>query len=1454
VDKQTKYLIMSNKLNKSKAIFVLAFFLLALPKTNFSQTPNGGLNLGILSSFLAFSGSGGIANTGGTVEGDVGTHDGVISGLILPDYTYNAYNGNTIPGNIITAQAREDVMRLYIHVFDLFVDFPSTHAPAFGAGETIPSGVYSTIGAGSLSGNLTLDGGGDPNAKFVLRFNGAFTVGAGATIILTGGTQSCNVFFVANGAFSIAASANLKGTFLAKTGALGLGEGTILEGRLLTMAGAITFGVGCIATLTPCVSTIPIFCEASCSPAPAVDVLGSVSDFAFFTSVGAIANTAISGVNGKMGTNSGVISGYSTGIHIGTEQIMNAATAQAAIDLDTAYNKLMALTNTVTSHAAVFGGGETLTAGVYYTGGAGSLGGTITLDAQNNPGAIFVFKFAGALSIVALSKIILANGANRCNVFWISGAGVTTGALNIGAASHLKGNFIAHNGACNSGAGVFLSGRQLSTTGAINSNDGIIYDNPECVTSETLGITAVADAPPAINGATGGTTTSLTANDLLGGLLVVIGATSGDVILTGVTVPAGLTLNANGTVTVAPNTSVGNYSLTYKICEVIRPTNCSSAIATIAVCVSTVSAASATPTLCINIPLTAITHTTTGATGIGSTTGLPTGVTAAFASNMLTISGTPTASGTFNYSITLTGDCESVSATGTVTVTVAPNAGTLSGTQSICVGSTTTFSSTSVGGTWTTSNAAVATVNSSTGDVYGVAVGTATITYTVNDAGDCVGIDATDTRTVTVTAAANAGTLSGNQIICISATSTFSSTTSGGSWTTSNGSVATVNSSSGVVTGVAIGSATITYTVTGTGVCADETATRLVTVSTLPSAGALSGTQTTCEFTTTTFQSTISGGSWSTSNPAVATVNSSTGVVTGIGEGNATITYTITGTGGCSNATATATRDVSNSKIVNTAILQNGDYIWKGGNTGTETNDRDWLTASNWLNYNGSLSTTIQLPTATTNVIIPPTSACNTGQPHIYANVTPVSKSLTILDQASLTSGSGTLTVNGDWVNNGTWIKGTGLVIFAGIGYHNIGGTVTVNAYHNFRMNKPDDVATKSVAYLSKQATISGVMTLDLGLFDINVFSIDMDDRAVVGGSNNSYVRTSDVGFLRRYIGSAYANLESGYVRFPVGRSNFNLAKMNNSGTSDKFSVRVFDNVTDDSKEMSATTALPVVERTWIIEEETTGASDVDMQLYWNGTISSRVEEINAFDYNTAYIAHYDVNSPTWENKGGSAPDGPGYAQQNGIVNFSPFTISSEGGLGQSPLPVELLNFEAKCLEDNSVKIDWSTASENNSSHFDVRKSFDGFTWETIETVPSAGNSTELLSYSVIDRSMTNGNVYYRLKQVDIDGQYEIFDIVNTNCGEEINANLLNIYPNPSSEEFYVDFNSIDLEEKATISVTDSKGMIVYSKDVWIEKGANFFIVDTIKGSEGIYFVQLTSDNYKSKVLKQLIR
>ena len=363
-------------------------------------------------------------------------------------------------------------------------------------------------------------------------------------------------------------------------------------------------------------------------------------------------------------------------------------------------------------------------------------------------------------------------------------------------------------------------------------------------------------------------------------------------------------------------------------------------------CTLTLSSGNNTQTICEGSAITNITYNTNAtAASISGVAGLNVGV----SGGVLTVSGTPTASGT--YTVTLTTGCTggTTTATGTITRTVPPSAGTLSGTQAICVAGTTTFTSTSSGGSWSSDATGIATVNSSTGVVTGVAAGTATITYTVAGTGGCA--NATATRTVTVTAAPLAGTLSGTQAICVAGTTTFTSTSGGGSWSSGATGIATVNASTGVVTGVAAGTATITYTVAGTGGCANATATRTVTVTAAPSAGTLSGTTGICINGSSTFTSTVSGGSWTSSNTAVATINSSTGVISPVAVGSATMTYTVSGTGGCSNATAT--RVITITALPSAGTLSGNQAICIGGTSSFTST----VSGGTWSSSNTAIAT-----------------------------------------------------------------------------------------------------------------------------------------------------------------------------------------------------------------------------------------------------------------------------------------------------------------------------------------------------------------------------------------------------------------------------------------------------------------------------------------------------------------
>jgi hypothetical protein len=212
----------------------------------FSQT----VDLGVLKSFGAYTGIGAVTNTGGTLMGDVGSNTSTPTGI---------FQGNIHGIDSTTTQARLDLHRLYTHLNSISVGFPS-HAATFGGGEVLSPGVYYIASAASIGGNLTLDGGGDPDAFFIIKTNGALTAAAGTNMILTGGVLPCNVFFIANGAITAAAGSNVKGTLFSRIGAVNLAANANFEGRMFTFSGAITV-TGANATLPIFTNTIPIPCE-----------------------------------------------------------------------------------------------------------------------------------------------------------------------------------------------------------------------------------------------------------------------------------------------------------------------------------------------------------------------------------------------------------------------------------------------------------------------------------------------------------------------------------------------------------------------------------------------------------------------------------------------------------------------------------------------------------------------------------------------------------------------------------------------------------------------------------------------------------------------------------------------------------------------------------------------------------------------------------------------------------------------------------------------------------------------------------------------------------------------------------------------------------------------------------------------------------------------------------------
>jgi len=449
---------------KLGAILILTSLIVS-SNMNFAQT----FTLGTTVNFELFTGSGAITNTGtSTITGNIGTNLGAITG-----FETSVLNGNIYTENTTTETAKADVLFAYT-VLSAVPSTVSSHAPAFGSNENLTAGVYTILGAGSLAGNLTLDGMGNDNSIFIFRFSGAFSSGAASSIILINGARACNIYWVADGAVSLAATTSFQGTVIVKNAAIAIGASCVIKGRFLTTTGAITLD-GDTAFLPDCTGA-PIVLS---SPPIFKPDFGSTNNFILFSSVGTISNSGTSNLIGDIGADNGVISGFETASITGAFFSANSITEEANVDLLSLYNQLITAPMVNNSHAATFGNGEILHTGVYTLGSAGSVAGEIIFDAQGDPNAQFIIRIGGALTIPANSFVTLRNSASSCSVFF-----VVEGAITIGATSQMKGTFLSNNGAITLGAGSDLKGRLYTTGGAITFNASEGYNAEQCFNSQ----------------------------------------------------------------------------------------------------------------------------------------------------------------------------------------------------------------------------------------------------------------------------------------------------------------------------------------------------------------------------------------------------------------------------------------------------------------------------------------------------------------------------------------------------------------------------------------------------------------------------------------------------------------------------------------------------------------------------------------------------------------------------------------------------------------------------------------------------------------------------------------------------------------------------------------------------------------------------------------------------------
>jgi hypothetical protein len=179
----------------------------------------------------------------------------------------------------------------------------------------------------------------------------------------------------------------------------------------------------------------------------------------------------------------------------------------------------------------------------------------------------------------------------------------------------------------------------------------------------------------------------------------------------------------------------------------------------------------------------------------------------------------------------------------------------------------------------------------------------------------------------------------------------------------------------------------------------------------------------------------------------------------------------------------------------------------------------------------------------------------------------------------------------------------------------------------------------------------------------------------------------------------------------------------------------------------------------------------------------------------------------------------------------------------------KVLSFRAD-NQGNSVKLSWTTESEQNNEKFVVMRSTDFRNFVPVSTTTGAGNSSSRRSYSTIDHEAPKGLVYYQLHQVNYNGSVTQSKVIGVNVATA--ADMLDIYPNPVSGNGELRFYSFR-SEPVNVAVFDMKGSPVMSAEVKAAEGFNTANLEFSALSPGVYIISLKNEQevIRKRFIKQ---
>lgn len=436
-----------------------------------------------------------------------------------------------------------------------------------------------------------------------------------------------------------------------------------------------------------------------------------------------------------------------------------------------------------------------------------------------------------------------------------------------------------------------------------------------------------------------------------------------------------------------------------------------------------------------------------------------------------------------------------------------------------------------------------------------------------------------------------------------------------------------------------------------------------------------------------------------------------------------------------------------------------------------------------------------------------------------------------LINTGTLDAGSHNLTVFGNFTNSGSFAPHNTTLIMGGSSVQTFGGSSGGYSLNNLTISNSNGVNLSVPVIVNNNLTMSSGSILSLGN---NTLSVS----GAISGSfgSSTFIQTNGTGFLEM------TATTSGTL-YPIGYGNYNPITINPVTGSSTFDARVGNGVKDNN---GNTITQHAVNANWTVQTPT-GTGQVIVTPQWNGT-----DELTSFNRAKSYVASR-TSSPTgnWTNSTGNAA-----AQGNDPYTRTSGTLSIGSGaplfiaVGDlvSALPVTLVSFNAN-YENNQVNLNWSTASEINNHYFNIERSIDGQTWQTIGRVEGHGNSLVTQNYFAVDNLagvIPTGDIYYRLQQVDFNesAAYSMIRSVTINSVPV----AVNTYPNPAVNTLNVSWSSEEAGN-TVLKLINITGVTIYSENV-SGLGLMHKQIDMSNYPTGTYFLQLVTDkNFSSQTI-----